>query len=153
MSIAPSALGIPTGVPPLGRELGRADAAPPLVTLLYRRPTGRLLPYAGAGLAVLVTYNARATNPILTDVAQPELRVDPAPGLALQAGLDVRISRRIAARVDVKYIALMKAHATVENIQVRTPGIPLFDRVQVGTATMDMWVNPLVLQIGIGVDL
>ena len=40
MSIAPTALGIPTGVPPLGSELGEAEAAPPVVTarLPARRP-------------------------------------------------------------------------------------------------------------------
>src|SRR5690606_38201381 len=36
MSLAPDALGIPTGVPALGSELGEADAAPPLVTAVYR---------------------------------------------------------------------------------------------------------------------
>jgi outer membrane protein W len=153
MSIAPTALGIPTGVPPLGSELGEATAAPPIVTLVYRHSFGPLQPYGGAGIAGLITYNAHATNPVLTEVSQPRFDLDPAAGLALQAGFDLRLSKRIGARVDLKYIALMKAHATVSHIEVRTPGIPLFDQVDVGTATMDMWVNPLVVQIGVGVDL
>jgi outer membrane protein len=154
MSIAPEALGIQTGVPALGPNLGEADAAPPLVTLVYRLfDLGPLHPYAGAGLGVLVTYNTRATNPVLTEVAQPTFDIDPAPGLVLQSGLDLRLWRRVIARVDVKYIAFMKAHATVENIQVATPGIPLFESTQVGSATMDMWVNPLIVQVGVGVDL
>jgi outer membrane protein W len=153
MSIAPEALGIPTGVPALGSELGEADAAPPLVTLVYRiADLGPVHPYAGAGLGVLVSYNAHATNPVLTEAAQPTFSVDPAPGLALQTGLDVTLWRRVTARIDVKYVAFMKAHATVEHIRVRTPGIPIFEMADVGTATMDLWVNPLIVHIGVGVD-
>jgi outer membrane protein W len=154
MSIAPDALGIATGVPALGSSLGEADAAPPIVTLVYRiADLGPVHPYAGTGLGVLVTYNARATNPTLTEAGQPTFDIDPAPGWVLQTGIDVALWRRVVARVDLKYIAFMKAHATVEDLRVRTPGIPLFETAEVGSATMDMWVNPLILQIGIGVDL
>jgi outer membrane protein W len=152
-SIAPVALGVPTGVPALGPELGEARAAPPVVTATYRFLDGDALrPYAGLGGTVLLAYDAHATNPTLTEAAEPELRVDPAPGLVLQAGLDARVWRRVRARVDLKYIAFMKAHATVENLRVRTPELPLFESVEVGTATMDMTVNPLIVLAGIGAD-
>jgi outer membrane protein W len=152
-SIAPMALGLPTGVPALGPQLGEADAAPPIVTAVYRLvDVGPAHAYAGGGVAMLVTYNAHATNPILTEVAQPAFHIDPAPGLVLQTGVELRLWRRVVARADLKYVALMKAHATVEHISVRTPGLPLFDAVEVGSATMDIWLNPLVAQIGIGVD-
>lgn len=154
ISIAPDALGIPTGVPPLGSELGEADAAPPIVTAVYRVPgLGAFAPYAGAGLSVLITYNTRATNPVLTEVQEPRFRIDPAPGLVLQTGADVALWRRVHLRADLKYIAFMKARATVENLHVRTPSIPLFESAEVGRATMEMWVNPLIVQVGIGVDL
>ena len=154
MSIAPEALGIPTGVPALGSELGEADAAPPIVTAVYRAAGfGPARPYLGLGAAVLITYNARATNPILTEVARPRFQIDPAPGLVLQAGIDVALWRRVSLRADVKYVAFMKAHATVENLEVRTPELPLLETAKVGSATMDLWVNPLIVQIGVGVDL
>jgi outer membrane protein W len=154
MSIAPDALGIPTGVPPLGSELGEAEAAPPLVTAVYRLTRlGPILPYAGAGVSVLITYNARATNPVLTEVEEPRFRVDPGLGLVLQAGTDVRLWRSVHLRADVKYIAFMKANATVENLHVRTPTIPLFESAEVGNASMGLWVNPLIVQLGVGVDL
>jgi outer membrane protein W len=154
MSIAPDALGIPTGVPALGSELGEAEAAPPLLTAVYRlTEVGPLLPYAGAGVNVLLTYNARATNPVLTEVEEPRFRVDPGLGFVLQAGTDVRLWRRVHLRADVKYIAFMKAKATVDNIHVRTPNIPLFESAEVGSATMGLWVNPLIVQLGLGVDL
>ncbi len=154
MSIAPTALGIPTGVPALGSELGEAEAAPPIVTAVYRLGRlGPVIPYAGAGLNVLLTYNARATNPILTEVDEPRFHIDPSLGLVLQTGADVALWRRVHLRADFKYIAFMKAHATVENLRVRTPSIPLFESAEVGSATMDLWVNPLIVQLGIGVDL
>lgn len=154
MSIAPEALGIPTGVPPLGAELGEADAAPPIVTAVYRLGAlGPVRPYAGAGVNVLLTYNARATNPVLTEVEAPTFHVDPALGLVLQTGVEVALWRQVHLRADLKYIAFMKAHATVSNLHVRTPSIPLFESAEVGRATMDMWVNPLVVQLGVGVDL
>jgi outer membrane protein W len=154
MSLAPDALGLPTGVPALGSQLGEADAAPPLVTLVSKlADLGPVRPYAGAGVGVLVTYNAHATNPVLTEAAQPRFHIDPAPGLVLQTGLDLHVYKRVTARVDLKYIAFMRAHATVEHIRVNTPDLPLFETTDVGTATMNMWVNPLIVQIGLGIAL
>jgi outer membrane protein W len=152
MSLAPDALGLPTGVPALGSDLGEATAAPPIVTAVYHPvDLGPVLPYVGAGVGVLVTYGAHATNPVLTEVAQPRFHVDPAAGLVLQTGFDLRISRRVTARADLKYIAFMKAHAEVDDIEVATPGLPLLESARVGNATMDMMVNPLVVQLGLGV--
>jgi outer membrane protein W len=152
-SLAPMALGIPTGVPPLGSELGEAKAAPPLVTLVYQlRMHGMLRPYAGAGLAVLFAFDEKVTNPILSDVAQPEMSIAPAPGLVLQTGAELKLWKSVYARLDVKFIAFMLARAKVEHIQVRTPELPVFETVEVGTAKMNVWVNPLIVQLGVGVD-
>jgi outer membrane protein W len=152
-SIAPTALGIPTGVGPLGSELGEAKAVPPEVTLVYQLTgDGFLRPYVGAGVSVLFAYDAHVTNPMLTAVGQPEMSISPAPGAVLQAGLDLRLWKSVYARLDVKFIALMKARAEVRHIQVETPGLPLFDNVEVGTAKMNIWVNPFIVQGGVGVD-
>ena len=152
-SLAPMALGIPTGVQPLGEELGTAKAAPPTVTAVYNlRDQGRLQPYVGAGVAVLVAYNEKVTNPMLTEVSQPEMSIAPAPGLVFQGGLEAKLFSRVYARLDVKFIALMMARAEVRHVQVRTPELPLFDTVEVGTAKMNVWVNPIIIQAGIGTD-
>jgi outer membrane protein W len=152
-SIAPTALGLPTGVGPLGPEFGEAKAAPIVVTAIYRlRSFGPLTPFAGGGAAVMFTFDERVTNPMLTEVGEPDFSVEPAPGLVLQGGLEARISERIFARLDVKFIALMLARAKVEHIEVRTPGLPLFDSVEVGTAKMSVWVNPVIVQAGLGAD-
>jgi outer membrane protein W len=151
-SIAPTALGIPTGVGPLGSELGEAKAAPPVVTAVYRFGDGAFKPYVGAGASILLAYDAHVTNPMLTAVSQPDMSIAPAPGLVLQAGLDAKLTKNIYARLDVKFIALMLARAEVHHIQVQTPDLPLFDTVEVGTAKMSVWVNPLIIQAGIGTD-
>lgn len=152
MSIAPDALGIPTGVPALGSDLGEADAAPPILTAVYRLLPGPVQPYVGAGASLLVTYNARATNPVLTEAGEPTFTIDPAVGLVVQSGVDVKLWRSVVARLDVKYIAFMKARATVEHVKVATPELPLLESAEVGKAWTSMWVNPLIVQLGVGVD-
>lgn len=152
-SIAPMALGIPTGVPALGEELGEAQAVPIVSTAVYQlRGRGTLLPYAGAGIAVMFAMDEKITNPILSEVGQPDFDIKPAPGLVLQAGVDARLWKRVYARLDVKFIAGMLARAEVRHVQVRTPALPLFDTAEVGTAKMSAWVNPLIVHAGIGVD-
>ena len=151
-SIAPMALGLPTGVGPLGEELGEAKAIPPVVTMIYTLGESRVHPYFGGGVAVMFSTDAHVTNPMLTAVSQPEMSIAPAPGLVLQGGVDAKIANHVYARLDVKFIAGMLARARVEHIQVQTPDLPLFDTVEVGTAKMSMWVNPLIIQAGIGTD-
>jgi outer membrane protein W len=152
-SIAPTALGIPTGVPALGPELGEAKAVPIVVTAIYQLgKLGPVAPYAGGGPAIMFATDEKVTNPMLTEISQPDMSIAPAPGLVLQGGLDAKITDRVYARVDLKFIALMKARATVEHVQVRTPDLPLFDNVEVGTAKMSMWINPFIVQAGIGTE-
>ena len=151
-SLGPDAIGIPTGIPPLGSELGEADAAPPDLTVVYRTPhLGPITPYLGTGIAVLFTYNAHATNRVLTEVARPTFTVDPAAGWVLQSGIDIALWR-LRLRAELRYVAFRRAHATVSNIEVRTPDLPLLETAKVGTATMDLWLNPLILMVGVGVD-
>jgi outer membrane protein W len=152
MSIAPTALGIPTGVGALGPQLGEAKATPIVVTAVYRPiDRGVVLPYVGAGASVLFTSDAKVTNPTLTAVRQPDMEISPAPGLVLQAGLEAPLWHSVYARLDAKFI-LTRAHAEVRNIAVETPGLPLFERVDVGTAKMNLWVNPFIVQAGVGCD-
>ncbi len=152
-SIAPTALGIPTGIPALGPQLGEAKAVPPVITAVYSlMPDSKVRPYAGGGVAVMITSEAHITNPYLTMAGKPEFTVDPAPGIALQAGVDATIYKRIYARLDVKFIGLMEARGTVTHIQMNAPDLPIFGPVDVGTAKMNVWVNPLIVQAGIGTD-
>lgn len=107
MSIAPQALGLDTGVPALGAPMGAADAAPPLVTAVYRiADLGPLHPYAGTGVGVLVTYNAHATNPVLTEAAQPKFHRS---GAGLGAAGRLR-SRGVATRADSRRREVHRLH-------------------------------------------
>jgi outer membrane protein W len=151
-SLAPTALGIPTGIMPLGPELGQADAVPPVITAVYSLLDGPVRPYVGGGVAVLIAYNAHVTNPTLTAIGKPDFSIAPAPGVALQAGIDATLFGRVYARVDVKFIGLMLARGEVHNIQMNAPDLPLFGTVEVGTAKMSVWVNPLIIQAGLGTD-
>jgi outer membrane protein W len=151
-SLAPTALGLPTGVPALGPELAEAKAVPIVATLVYQvAQLGNIAPYVGAGPAIMFATDEKVTNMQLTAVGEPDMSISPSPGLVLQAGLDAKIVGRIYARLDLKFM-LMKAEATVKHIQVETPDLPLFGSTEVGTAKMGMWLNPLVVQAGIGTD-
>lgn len=152
MSIAPTALGIPTGVPALGEELGEAKAAPPMATLVYDLRRGRVRPFVGVGVAILFGFDGKVTNPVLTEVAPVDLKISPAPGVVFQGGLEARLHQRVYARLDLKFIGGMLARARAEHVQVRAPDLPLFDTVEVGTAKMSVWVNPLIVQLGVGTD-
>lgn len=152
-SLAPMALGIPTGVPALGPELGEAKAAPVVVTAVYDlMPASRIKPFVGAGAAIMFAFSPTVTNPLLTEVSQPDMSISPAPGLVLQTGVEARITNRIFARLDVKYVAFMLARAEVHHIVVKAPELPLFETVEVGTAKMSVWLNPLIIQAGVGTD-
>jgi len=150
-SLAPMALGVPTGIPPLGSELGEATVAPPVVTVVYRPRLGRWRPFGGAGVGMLFAYDAHITNSVLTAVREPDLSLTNAVGLALQAGIEARLWRRVYARLDLKYIAFLESQATVEHIAVKTT-IPIAPTVEVGTARVGVTVNPVIVQAGVGAD-
>jgi outer membrane protein W len=152
-SLAPMALGLSTGVGPLGPELGEATAVPIVLTVTYRPIAPDVVwPYLGVGPSVLFARNAKVTNTILTEVNHPEMTIDPAPGLVVQGGLEARLSRSIYARIDIKFIAFMTANAEVRHINVKTPDLPLFESVEVGTAKMTVKVNPFIVHAGVGFD-
>ena len=100
----------------------------------------------------MFTSGAHVTNQMLTAVSQPNMSIAPAPGLVLQGGVDAMITKHVYARLDVKFVAFMRAHAEAHHLQVRTPELPLFDTVEVGTAKTSLWVNPLIASLGIGAD-
>lgn len=164
-SLAPEALGIPTGVPPLGEELGEAEALPPIVTGVVRFMTDkRVRPYAGGGLSYLIITDARITNDVLSPTingmrVEPKLDIEHGfgnLGVVLQGGAEVVVAnvlgKEILLNLDVKFIAKLNLKATVLNAYVATPGLPLFEYVAVGNAEASVTVNPLIIQGGVGVN-
>jgi hypothetical protein len=150
-SLAPTALGfVPTGIPPLGPQLGEAKATPPMVTAILRLPAlGPVRFYVGGGASVLFVTDARITNAVLTEVATPRLEVTPAVGAVGQIGVDVHLFDRFSARIDVKELWFQSSEATISNIRVHTT-IPLLETVDVGSARSELRANPIIVQAGLG---
>jgi outer membrane protein W len=150
-SLAPTALGIiPTGIPPLGEEIGEAKAVPPMLTVVFRLPAlGPVRPYVGAGASVLFV-EGKITNAVLTEVATPKLTVSPAAGFVAQAGIDVHLKGRFYARLDLKELWFQESQSTISNIHVATT-IPMLETVEVGSAKTTVQANPIIVQAGIGV--
>lgn len=150
-SLAPTVLGIATGIPPLGSDLAEASVLPPVVTVVFRaRDFGPVTPVIGGGVAALIAYDERVTNSVLTQVSQPEISIATAFGPVLQAGLDIRLWRGMRARLDIKYIPI-STDATIKNIQVMTT-IPFVNTVDIGDSKASLSVNPLVAQLAAGFD-
>lgn len=154
-SLAPYALGnLPTGVPPLGEELGKIKVLPPVLTLVWRfLPEFRVRPYVGAGVSILIPMEAALTNPVLTAVGHPTLEVPVKAGFVLQAGGEVRVWKWFFVTADFKFIAGFDLEAKVKDVAVKLPGLPLFEQAKVGDTVVKMSVNPVILQLGLGMDL
>jgi outer membrane protein len=151
-SLATTVLGnVPTGIPKLGSQMGQTKAIPPVLTLTYRFLPGiAVRPYLGLGVSYLYSYNSVITNPQMTAVSQPKLVIPGAWGFVTQAGLDVRLWRQLYLTADFKYIAGLTVHATMENLVVQVPKLPLYGSARVGDASVSVTVNPIVLQGGLG---
>lgn len=151
-SLAPTALDlIPTGVPPLGEEIGEASAAPLMVTATFRTPElgGRVRLYAGGGPSLLLVRGAKVTNAVLTEVATPKIETSPTLGVVAQAGIDLKVYKRVYARFDVKEMWFMPTETRITNIHVKTT-IPLLETIEVGSSRSQVQANPLVVSFGIG---
>jgi outer membrane protein W len=150
--LATNVLGnIPTKVPALGTQLGVAKALPPVVTLTYRFfPKIPLRPYLGLGASYLYTYDAQITNPYLTQVSKPQLDIPGAWGFVVQGGLEIHLWSGFCLFGDFKYIAGLQTTATMKNMVVAIPGLPIYGQAAVGQGQVTVQVNPTVLQGGVG---
>jgi len=154
-SLAPTALdNLPTGIAPLGSELGEVKVLPPVVTATYRFfPELPVHPYIGAGVSLMLPLSARITSRTLTEVTQPEVHIDSRFGYVLQAGIDLQLYKSLYVLADFKYIGGLDLEARVTNIWVRTPQLPLYEAVKVGDNVVKLTANPIVLMLAIGVNL
>jgi outer membrane protein len=154
MSVAPYALGnVPTGVPPFGEELGTTKVLPPIVTAVYHFPVHpRIRPYGGAGLSYVYAYDTKVTNSVLTEVAEPQIEIDPDLAWVLQAGVDLRLWKRLYFTFDAKFVGGLDLVAKMKGLQLSVPNLPIYGTVDAGTGTAAVTVNPLVLQGGVGWD-
>ena len=151
-SIAPEAVGVATGIPPLGRYLAEATMTAPIVSAIVRPlHFNRFVVFAGVGVSVLFVYDERVTNAVLNEVGSPKLAVTNPIGAVVQAGIEGRIWGRWKLRIDGKYVAYRESHARIDGIEVKTQ-IPSLPTVDVGSARIDVAVRPIIIQCGIGAD-
>jgi outer membrane protein W len=157
--LAPSALGLSTGVPALGKELGEVTLLPPVVTAVYRFfPGAWVRPYVGAGACLMMVLDAKITNPVLTRVRQPKVEIPPALGWVVQAGTELRLGvdglrGRFYLALDAKYVGGLEVTARVKDIWVETPELPIYKEAKVGDTTSRTRIDPFIAFIGVGVDL
>lgn len=117
-------------------KLADLMALPPTLTLQYHfAPEAKVRPYVGAGVNYTVFYNEDASRALETAIGATKVRADDSFGYALQAGVDIDLSRKVFLNLDVKYIDI-DTKATLATGS-------LVNRV-------DVSLDPLVFGVGLG---
>lgn len=84
-----------------GVAAGSTKHLPPTITLQYHVPTaGKVTPFFGAGINYTTFFTEKTKGPL----AGTNLNLDSSFGLALHAGLDIKISDKGALRTDVRWM-------------------------------------------------
>ncbi|MDG2532599.1 OmpW family protein [Sphingomonas sp. HITSZ_GF] len=80
-------------------------ALPPTLTLQYHfAPKSHVRPYVGAGVNYTIFYSSDASSSLNNALGATKVKLDDSFGYALQAGVDVDITRKIFVNLDVKFI-------------------------------------------------
>lgn len=123
-------------------SLGKAASTwvlPPTLTLQYHfAPKSHIRPYLGAGLNYTIFYSAKASDLLVKAIGKTDVHLKDSFGYALQAGIDVDLTKRVFLNLDVKYIdidttARLNTGAAVNRSQVH--------------------IDPIVAGIGLGIRL
>ncbi len=78
---------------------------PPTLTLQYHfMPKAHVRPYLGAGVSYTIFYSAKASGALVKAIGATGVRLGDSFGYALQAGIDLDVSKRVFVNLDVKYI-------------------------------------------------
>lgn len=157
-SLAPTALNgangqtIPTGVPPLGRNIGTFKALPPNFTLVYRPWVDTMVePYIGAGAMYLYTYDTDVNNTVLNEPGEPELYLNKPVACVGQLGADLNLPNNMFLNADVKYIGCADVESRVNDIQVNSPTLsPTFGPVDVGSVSSTNEFRAVIYQVSFG---
>ena len=120
---------------PVGRLAG-TWVLPPTLTLQYHfTPDATARPYVGAGINYTIFYKEKATSALNQAIGQTKVGLSDSVGYALQAGIDIDLTRRVFVNFDAKYIDI--------DTRARLTTGALVNRERVH-------LDPLVLGIGIG---
>ena len=123
------------GLAPVG-ELADTWALPPTLTLQYHfAPKAKIRPYVGVGVNYTIFYSEDASEGLESAIGNTEVHLKNSFGYALQAGVDVDVSKRFFVNLDVKYIDM--------DTTARLTTGSLVNRVNVS-------LDPIVAGIGVG---
>lgn len=118
-------------------KLASTWALPPTVTVQYHfNAKGAVRPYLGVGANMTLFYAEKASSGLEAAVGPTDVSMKTSFGLAGQAGVDIDITPRVFANLDVKWID-MDTTATLRTTAA-------------GTQKVRANIDPLVFGIGIG---
>lgn len=109
-------------------KVGETKQLPPTLSIQYHfTPKASVRPYVGAGINYTIFFSEKTTGAL----AGTTLSLDDSWGLAVQAGVDVDITKDWFFNADIRYINIETTATTV-----------------LGTAEVE--INPTVISLGIG---
>ena len=109
---------------------------PPTLTVQYHfAPDGNIRPYLGAGINYSIFYSSKALSSLNGALGPTKVKLDDSVGYALQAGVDVPVSKKVFVNFDIKYIDMKTTARLTSGATLRTA------RVR---------IDPIVAGMGIG---
>jgi len=109
---------------------------PPTLTLQYHfAPDGKIRPYLGAGINYSVFYSGKATPSLNAALGPTKVKLGDSVGYALQAGVDIPVSKKVFVNFDVKYIDMKTTARLTSGATLRTARVK---------------IDPIVAGMGIG---
>jgi outer membrane protein len=118
-------------------EIGSSWVLPPTLTLQYHANSqGHVRPYVGAGINYTIFYSSKSTSALDAALGgASQVKLDDSFGYALQTGVDIDLSPKVFANLDLKYIEMRTTAHVTTGATVRT---------------VDTRIDPLIVGAGIG---
>ncbi|MAW98136.1 MAG: hypothetical protein CMN72_00510 [Sphingomonas sp.] len=109
---------------------------PPTLTLQYHfMPHTKIRPYIGAGVNYTIFYSTDASKELESAIGKTSVKMDDSFGYALQAGIDVDVTKNLFVNLDVKYIDMDTTAKLNTNGAINRA---------------DIHIDPIVVGLGIG---
>lgn len=109
-----------------GSKIGETKQLPPTFSVQYHfSPKNSIRPYVGAGINYTTFFSEKATATITS------LKLDDSIGLAVQAGVDIDMSKNWFFNADIRYINIETTATT-------------------NLGNIDVDINPWVVSLGVG---
>lgn len=110
---------------------------PPTLTAQYHfRPDGKVRPYVGAGFNYNIFYDETASQGLVNAVGTTSVKLGNKVGKALQAGVDIDLTKDVFLNLDVKYIDF----STTARLSTAV----------IGVQSVRVKVNPFIIGVGLG---